>query len=246
MFRKFWILFALLIMLAGPVAAQNVATFIPPKAIELLPLVQKEACLIMPGFEYPYYFGSLIEHESCISLKHSRCWSPTSELKTARERGLGLGQLTVAYNKDGSVRFDKLEELRTAYKQQLSELSWMTLKQRPDLQIRAIAVMTNASYKALFTVTAPWERIKFVDYAYNGGLGAVKKDRMLCGLKKGCNPQIWDGNVELTSAKSRAPIYGTRSAFDISRHHVHDVTVTRLPKYQQYFETHFKDGCHVK
>lgn len=231
-------------MLSGTSLAQNVKTYIPPKAIEFLPIVNKEAKLIMPSFDYPYYFGALIEHESCISLKHSRCWSPTSQLKTQRELGIGLGMLTKAYHADGRIRFDKLEELRTRYGSQLSELSWMTLKQRPDLQIRAIAVMTNESYRALFVVKDPFERLKMADYAYNGGLGAVKKDRQLCGLKKGCDPQKWDGHVEIHSSKSRKPLYGTRSAYDITRHHVHDVTVTRLPKYKTYFESHFGETQH--
>lgn len=244
MFKKLLVLIALL--LSGPVIAQNVTTFIPPKAIPLLPVVQKEVGLIFPDFLYPYYFGSLIEHESCISLKHSRCWAPTSELLSAREQGVGLGQLTRAYNKDGSLRFDKLTELRNRYNSQLKELSWMTIKQRPDLQIRAIVVMTKESWKALHMVTDPKQRLKFTDYAYNGGLGAAKKDRQICGLKKACDPQYWEGHVELTSAKSRAPIYGTRSPYDISRHHVHDVTVTRLVKYKQYFTMTFTEIQHAE
>lgn len=218
------------------VQAQDVKTFIPEKAKQYLPLIYGDVNRLMPGFEYPYYFGSLIEHESCISLKHSRCWAPTSELKTSREQGVGLGQLTRTWKADGSVRFDKLTEMKNQYRAELKELSWLNIKQRPDLQIRAIILMTRDNYKALYQVKDPFERLKMADYAYNGGLGAVKKDRTHCGLQAGCDPQYWDGHVEIHSVKSRKVLYGKRSAFDITRHHVHDVTHTRLPKYRDYFK----------
>jgi len=213
----------------------NVASYIPPQASQYFSIIQKEQERIMPDFAYPYYFAGLIEHESCISLTHKRCWSPTSQLKTKREQGLGMMQLTRTWNQDGSVRFDVLSDLRKQHQRELSELSWSTFAQRPDLQIRAGIVMTRSNYKALYIVTDPWERLAMADAAYNGGLGSVRKDRQFCGLKKGCDPQKWFGHVETNSTKSRKPIYVGRSAFDISRHHVKDILYTRMPKYQPHF-----------
>lgn len=237
MFRA--LLVAMLMLVSPFAAAQDVRTYIPPKAFPLLPVYNQEVQRLMPGFEFPFYFPALTEHESCISLKHSKCFDARSELKTAREWGVGLGQITVAYRADGSVRFDKLTEMRNQYNSELKELSWLTVKERPDLQIRAIVLMTRDSYKALFMVKDPLQRLKMADVAYNAGLGSVKKDRQLCGLRPGCDPQIWDGNVETNSQVSRKPIYGNRSAYDISRNHVKDTTVIRLPKYQKYFTEHF-------
>lgn len=218
------------------VFAQNVKTHIPERAYQYLPVVKVESERFIPGIESKGYLAALIEHESCISLKHSRCWSPTSRLKTAREEGAGLGMITRAYKKDGSLRFDKLEEMRTRYKEHLEELSWNSVYQRPDLQIRAVAILTMENWNILSSVMDSYQRLAMADAAYNGGIGGVKSDRRLCGLRKDCDPQIWFGHVENTSNKSRAYLYGKRSAFDINRHHVRDVLLTRLPKYERWYE----------
>jgi len=98
---------------------------------------------------YAEYIPSLIEHESCISLTHKRCWEPTSRLKTQREEGAGLGQLTRTYRKDGTIRFDSLTDMRNRYRESLKELTWKNVYQRPDLQIRAITLMSRELSKTI-------------------------------------------------------------------------------------------------
>lgn len=219
------------------VYAQNVKTYIPTQAYQYIPKVNQEAVRLMPDFPYPYYFASLIEHESCISLKHSKCWNPKSKLSTKRELGIGLGQMTKTFREDGSIRFDVLSDLKKAYSQELKELSWSTIEIRPDLQIRSIILMTRNSYKNFYMIPDSFERISMADSAYNGGARDVNKSRMVCGLSKECDPKKWFNNVERYCVKSKKPLYGGRSACDINTYHVKDVMFTRLPKYRNYFET---------
>jgi hypothetical protein len=148
-------------------------------------------------------------------------------LKTKREEGAGLGQLTRAYYPDGRLRFDALQEMRDTYSS-LGELSWNTIYTRPDLQIRAVVLKSKSDYQNFRNTKEPFA---FTDSAYNGGVEGVNKDRRLCGMTTGCNPQLWFGNVELTCTKSRQPIYAGRSACDINRHHVVDVLKNRSSKY---------------
>lgn len=215
--------------------SQSIKTFIPKNAPQYIPIVQAEAMRLMPDLDYPWYFGGLIEHESCISLTHSRCWKPSSELKTVREQGVGLGQTTRAYNADGSIRFDSLSDLRKANMAELKELSWSNIKQRPDLQIRSIILMTRGNYKQLYPIEDKMERLAMTDVAYNAGLGRIKKNRLQCGLTKGCDPQIWFGNVEKHCTASKRPIYAGRSACDIMTHHAEDVIHNRMSKYKALF-----------
>lgn len=200
---------------------------VPPQAHQYLPVLRAELDKTWPSIPDRAYLGGLIEHESACPIKRS-CWKPTARLKSQREEGAGLGQLTRAWRADGSLRFDKLAEMREGHPA-LRELSWATIYQRPDLQMRTMIVMVKADYQFF---QGRGDALAFADAAYNGGRGGVEKERRACGLKDGCDPKRWFGHVERVCLKSRQPIYGTRSACDINRHHVHDVIHVRAPKYR--------------
>ncbi len=226
------VLFGLLtyLFLLSSVLAQN---YIPPQAYTFKDTIRTEIDMYFNNIPNYNYIPALIEHESCISLKHKRCWNSTSRLKSAREEGAGLGQITRAYNADGSLRFDSLYELRTRYKKELKDAAWETIYSRPDVQIRMIILMSRDNYNKLYDVPEPMEKLAMADAAYNGGMGGLQKGRRLCSLKQGCDPTIWFGNVEKIIVKSTKPIYGDRSPDDINKHHVKDVIRTRMPKYER-------------
>lgn len=210
---------------------------IPPQAYTYKETIKLELDTNFPDLYNYNYAPSLIEHESCISLKNKRCWNSMSQLKTAREEGAGLGQITRAYKADGSVRFDALTEMSKRYKKELREAKWETIYQRPDIQIRIMVLMLRDDWKKLYNIEDPENRMKMVDAAYNGGLGGVLKERRACGLAKDCNPNIWFNNVENHCLKSKKALYGTRSACDINRHHVKDVFKVNIPRYNKsYFK----------
>lgn len=224
-----------------PQAAQaqkiNVQTYVPKNAQIYLPTLKEQIQETFPSFPQPAYFGSLIEQESCIALTWNSCWNPKTQLLTKREQGAGLGQLTRAFNPNGSLRFDSLQAIRLEHYEQLKDLSWSNILDRPDLQMRAIVLMTQDNWKRLYMIQGPLNRVAFSDSAYNGGLNGVFNDRRLCGLTAGCNPQYWFGNVEKTCTKSKIAIYGNRSPCDINREHVTNVLKVRLNKYIPYLDT---------
>lgn len=195
-----------------------------------------------PAHPMPAAVPALIEHESCVTLRHPRCWSATSRLKSPREEGAGLGQLTRAWRPDGSLRFDALTDMRARHPA-LRELSWSNVYQRPDLQIRALVLMGRDNYAALDMIASPAERLAMADAAYNGGLGGVRTDRRACQVTAGCDPQRWWGHVERTCTKSRVALYAGRSACEINRHHVSDVLRHRAPKYATWINLPRKDAA---
>ncbi len=212
--------------------AAQAATLDPPAAARpYLPILAAEQRALWPDAPMPSYLGGLVEHESCITLTHPRCWSPLARLKTAREEGAGMPQLTRAYSPDGKVRMDALAELKDRHPQ-LRELNWDNVYERADLQLRALVLMSRDLYQALNMVRDRTERQRMADASYNGGLAGLQKERVACGLSEGCDPQRWAGNVELKCLKAKTALYGGRSACDINRHHVTDVVDVRAPKYR--------------
>lgn len=221
------------LLLAAPAFAFDLARDIPPQAEPYLPIVATQVKELMPTFQTPEYFGALIEHESgCPSIKRM-CWNPKARLKTSREEGAGLGQITRTFREDGSLRFDVLDEMRRLDPRGLNELRWDTVYDRPDLQIRAMVLLSRQNWNRVGKLTADAHfQLYMTDLSYNAGFGRVLNDRRACSLQSWCDPNKWHGHVEKTCTASTKPLYGTRSACDISRHHVHDVVDVRMSKYK--------------
>lgn len=228
--------YALLILLTLSINCYSidVRTYVPSNAKTFLPVLKKEVDTYLPDFKFKPYFGSLIEQESCISLTHRRCWRPDSELRTSKEQGVGLGQITRAFRPDGSTRFDSLTDMKNKYKADLKELSWDNVKTRPDLQIRLIIFMVRDLHKQFFMINNDYSRLAFVDSAYNGGSKLLMKERTLCGLSADCDPHRWFGHVEKFNSRGTRVLYGKKTAFDINREHVFNVLRLRYKKYEPY------------
>ncbi len=192
------------------------------------PILKAEQLRYWPDHPDPASLYALVEHESCVSLKSPRCWNPGSKLKTNREEGAGMGQLTRAYRDDGSIRFDALADIKAQYNDELSGLSWNNIYQHPDYQLRAMVIMSRDAART-FRGTPGW--LQFGDAGYNGGIAGVQKERRACKLSSGCDPSKWFDNVESHCLKSRQPLYGNRSACDINRMHVRAVFIDRRIKY---------------
>lgn len=235
--KKGW--FALLLFwMASSVLAQDPKTYIHPRAVLYAPIFLSEQIKYFPAAPEPAYPIALAEHETCITLKHSKCLNPQAELKTSREQGSGLLQITRAWKKDGTLRFDSLQAMKDAHDQELRDLSWDNVKQRPDLQIRMMVLMIKDTYARYKVIKDPFIRYQFADSDYNGGYNDIHRARIACNLAKDCDPQIWFDNVEKYNPKSDTimPGYG-RSPRQINNHHVRDVFEVRLPKYQKYIKT---------
>lgn len=213
----------------------NVFADVPPGAKLYGPALVKVQTTLWADAQEPWTLAGLIEQESCVSLRHSKCWNPHAELKTSREYGFGFGQTTVAYRENGTVLFNKFDELRQAYPT-LRNWTWDD-RYNVDMQLTAVVEMVHALFdrvKGAETINAHWA---FTLSSYNGGAAGVLQDRRLCSNTTGCNPGLWFGNVENTSLKSKVPqpAYGGQSWFSINRQHVRNVMTIRRDKYQTFW-----------
>lgn len=216
-------------VVAGAVRAQ-----VPPQALEHLPVLRQAQLAAWPDAPMPAFLGAQVEQESCITLKHSKCWNPRVELKTKREYGFGLGQFTIAYRDDGSVRFNKWAEMRAKY----PSLRGWTWENRfdPGYQLTAMVELDKSIYRLWPDSATAHDRLGFTLSGYNGGEGHVRQDRLLCRNTRGCDPARWFGHVEHHSVKSRVPFKGYgKSPYEINREYPRNVLGFRMPKYQPFF-----------
>lgn len=239
MFRIFvFVIFAHL--WAGSVSAVSLkpsAQFLPQNALDNLPILQSEKDKYWPTHPMPSTLGAQVEQETCISLRHSRCWSPRAELKTSRENGVGLGQITRAFNLNGTIRFDALAELKSSFPKELEDFNWTYNLYDPRLQLRALVLKDKQNYQLIQRSASEKDRLAFSYAAYNGGLGGLNSDRQVCAATPGCDPGRWFGNVENTSLKAKRAVDGyKKSFFEINREYVTNVMEVRRPRYELYLK----------
>ncbi len=201
---------------------------LPPNAVVYLPVLAAEQRTHWPDYPFPYLFAGQVEQETCPSLKSKKCWNPKAELKTEREYGFGLGQLTI------TPRFNNHTEAKKLHP---SLANW-SFEERydPAKQLRTLILMNKAAWRSIKGVDDEAERTAMMLSAYNGGLGGLSQDRKLCAGQNGCDPSKWFGHVEKYSfkAKTKAQGYG-KSFFEINREYVQNVMFMRSDKYLQHY-----------
>lgn len=203
----------------------------PAAAVALLPVLKAEQVQLWPDLRMASVLGAQVEQETCTSLKSRGCWNPRAELRTSREQGIGLGQLTRAFRSDGSTRFDALAEIRRDYPRELTGLSWEA-PYDAGLQLRALVLKDRQGFLKVQGSATHEDQLAMAFSAYNGGLGGLASDRKACAGTPGCEPGRWFGHVERTSLKAKAavPGYG-QSFFQINRSYVTNVMNVRRVRY---------------
>lgn len=209
------------------VVAVPSATFIPNEAL-YLPVLRSELHSRWPDAPHKSAFAAQVNQETCASLKSKKCWSPTAELKTDREYGFGLGQLTV------TSRFDNFKEAKKLDRT-LKDWTWEN-RYNATYQLRTMILMDKFSYGKFDWAENEYERMAFSFAAYNGGIGGVLSDRAVCRTVHSCNAGRWFGNVEHTSKKAKVAASGYgQSFFQINRGYVKNVMDLRRARYAPYF-----------
>jgi hypothetical protein len=200
----------------------------PVKALPLLPVLGQEIGDHWPAAPARSVFAGQVEQETCPSLKSKSCWSPRAGFKTAREEGIGLGQITI------TARFDNLAAARNL-DPSLADWSYAD-RYDAKRQLRAMVLMDRGHFSQLKMIADDQERLAMSFSAYNGGLGGVLNDRRVCAQAKGCDPQRWFGHVaeHSTKAKVAAKGYG-KSFFEINREYVANILGFRRLRYVAWF-----------
>ena len=213
-------LFCLALLLLGGLAHSE---SIPVNAATYLPVLAAQFDRYWPDVPSRSIFAAQVETESCVSLKSKKCWTPFAELKTDREYGFGLGQITVTKSFDN---FKVAKGLDSS----LKDWTWEN-RYNAEFQLRTLVLMNRFNFFKLKWAKDTHEQLAFMFAAYNGGLGGVLSDRSVCRATPLCDESRWFGNVEHTSKKAKvaAKGYGL-SFFQINRNYVAGMWV-RCRKY---------------
>lgn len=199
------------------------ASEIPVNAKQHLPTLMSEQFKHWPSMPMPSALAGQVDKETCKSSESPRCWSPKTELKTAREYGFGLGQLTVTSHFDNFAAAKKLDS-------SLRDWQWAD-RYDAARQLRTMVIMDRVAYFRLPNID-PTERLAMTLATYNGGAGGLSSDRRICGQVPGCDPNRWFGHVELHSLKQKTKVTGYgKSFFEINREYVRDIVYVRRLKY---------------
>jgi hypothetical protein len=194
---------------------------LPVNALTYLPVLKQEQVTYWHDHHNPSLLAGQVEQESCTSLK-----SPNAELRTAREWGVGLSQLTKTQS------FDAIEEIKAKH----PDIDWGNWSfdhpYQAKYQLRGLVVYMRDISKQILNTASSDDNYRMALSAYNGGIGGLRKERLKCSMTPNCNPAIWYGNVELTSVKSKKPFKGyAKSPFEINRIYITQV-YQRAQKYE--------------
>lgn len=195
------------------------------RAQPYIPLVNELTDAFWADIPMREYIPAQIEKESL--------WNPKAQLcvprpSCSREMGVGFGQFTV------TPRMNVWKEVKQKYSP-LRDWQWED-RFDPRYQITAMLLYNKDIYQRCRPLMSnDWGGLACTASSYNGGFGGFSADRRLCSNTKGCKPDVWSGNIELTSTKSKVRVEGYGEPFYyINRGYVQKVLKEFSPKYAPY------------
>lgn len=217
-----WLFFASLGATAAP---------LPGDSAKLLPVLEHEISTYWPTLAPREYIAGVIDQESN--------WKIKAQLKTSRELGCGLGQFTIAYNADGSVRFDALEETKRLHPS-LKEWNWRDCS-AAQFQMRAVILKMRVNDRNCTPLMRTNLDVKAcAGSQYNGGAGGFNKRIRLCRMTVGCVPDLWFNNLEKQCSQSKVKHAGYGESFCEINSKYPGRVFTRMKKFESFFNQETK------
>lgn len=163
-------------------------------------------------------------------IEQESLWKVKAELKTTREYGMGLSQITIAYNKDGTERFNNFINATNKYKE-LKNWKW-----EDRFNSKYHMIFSVLEDKALFKINSRLFKKNTDIWAgslvsYNAGYGTVLKRRALCKVTNNCDYNKWFDGLDSVAMKfEKRKLYG-RSLAEMRNEYPYKIIYIRSKKY---------------
>lgn len=213
----------LVVLLALLLAIPAPAGTLPGVSQQYLPQLGKEVSGYWPSLPIREFPAGVIDQESG--------WKLHATLKTSREFGCGLGQFTVAFRADGSVRFNAIDEMR---RQSPSLAGWDVANcYQVNYQLRAVVLKLKNSWRNCSAVMRGNDNsLMCIAGQYNGGAGSTTNRIRACRAQPGCDSKLWVGNLDQQCPQAKVKVAGYAESFcEINSKYPSRVWV-RMPKFK--------------
>jgi hypothetical protein len=194
---------------------------IPERAKPLLPILSSALDDHWPAAPLPHITAGQVEQESA--------WKQQATLKTSRELGRGLAQLTIAYRADGSERFNSYRD--AVRMRALRGWDWRADPYNARYQLTYLVLRDRAEFtnmrKVMIDDAEAW-RAALV--CYNAGQGRVLK-RMAYAKAAGMQADRWAGGLEHAHGPGEAALLYGKPLWQAVNHYP-AVVFRRAAKYE--------------
>jgi hypothetical protein len=184
------------------------------KESRLLSLIIKNHWKEVP---YKHFIPAQIEKESL--------WKWNAELKTSREYGIGLSQITV------TSRYNNFLEATKRYNE-LRNWKWED-RFNINYQLHFVVLQDKSNFtanKKLFNGNLNTWAGALV--SYNAGYGTVLNRRALCKVTPGCDYSIWFGGLDSVQLKHEKNLLYGKSLGSRRNDYPHDIIFNKSGTYK--------------
>jgi hypothetical protein len=158
-------------------------------------------------------------------------WKVNAELRTSREHGVGFSQITIAFNKDGSVRFDNFKEAKRKYKE-LTDWNWND-KFNAKYHFTYLCLTDKSNFNNMSKLfTKNIDRWAGTLVSYNAGRGTVLNRRALCKITEGCNFNLWFGGCNTVKMKGEDKLLYGQKLYEMRNKYPFNIIFKKSEKYK--------------
>lgn len=179
-----------------------------------------------------HWFGMPLPHLPCGQVEQESSWKPRATLKTSRELGRGLAQMTIAYRSNGSERFNIYRE--AVRWKALKRWDWQSAPYNERYQLTFMILQDRMNFgmmRPMFRDDV--EAWKATLVCYNAGRGRVLARRAIARSRDSPTDR-WTGGLDAAHGpKEDRRLYGRPLWQAVNEYPIK--IFRRAEKYRQFF-----------